>query len=175
MQFFQNAFDSTTTGVDVVATYRKAWENGQSTNLSVSGNYNKFKIDKVFSTNFFDAEGVHDFENAAPRWRSVISATHQIDKFKATGRLNIWGPYKNMFSVGNPIVQKWDPETFFDMELSYQATDNYSVAIGARNLFANYPDPDKTGESATNGRIYRSDTIVDWQGGFWYAKVSATF
>ncbi|WP_310209777.1 TonB-dependent receptor domain-containing protein [Caulobacter sp. BE264] len=175
VQFFQNAFDSTTTGVDVVATYRKAWENGQTTNLSVSGNYNKFKIDKVFSTNFFDAEGVHDFENAAPRWRSVISATHQIDKFKATGRLNIWGPYKNMFSVGNPIVQKWDPETFFDMELSYQATENYSVAIGARNLFANYPDPDKTGESATNGRIYRSDTIVDWQGGFWYAKVSATF
>jgi iron complex outermembrane receptor protein len=98
-----------------------------------------------------------------------------LAKFKATGRLNIWGPYKNMFSVANPIVQKWDPETFFDMELSYQATDNYSVAIGARNLFANYPDPDMTGESATNGRIYRSDTIVDWQGGFWYAKVSATF
>ena len=175
VQFFQNAFDSTTRGVDVVATYRKSWENGQSTNFSISGNYNKFKVDKVFSTNFFDAEGVYDFENAAPRWRSVISATHQVDKFKATGRLNIWGPYKNMFSVANPVIQKWDPETFLDLELAYQATDTYSVAIGARNLFANYPDVDKTGESATNGRLYRSDSIVDWQGGFWYAKLSATF
>ena len=175
VQFYQNAFASKTTGVDVVATYRKSWENGQSTNFTVSGNYNKFKVQKVFSANFFDAEGVFDFEHAQPRWRSVVSATHQIDKFKATGRLNIWGPYKNMFSVANPIVQKWDPETFVDLELSYQATENYSVAIGARNLFANYPDPDKTGESATNGRLYRSDSIVDWQGGFWYAKVSATF
>jgi iron complex outermembrane receptor protein len=175
VQFYQNAFDSRTTGVDVVATYRIGWANGQSTSLTASGNINRFKVKKVFSANFFDAEGVYDFEHAQPRWRSVISATHQIDKFKATGRLNIWGPYKNMFSVANPIIQKTDPETFVDLELSYQATENYSVAIGARNLFANYPDPDKTGESATNGRLYRSDSIVDWQGGFWYAKLSATF
>ncbi len=183
VQFFQNAFDSTTTGVDVVATYKVNWDNGQTTSFTASGNVNKFKIDKVNTPaataavkyTFFDAEGVHDFENAQPRWRSVLSASHEIGKFKAVGRATIWGPYKNMFSVGNPVVQKWDPEVFFDTEFSYQATDTYSIAIGARNLFSNYPDPDKTGESATNGRLYRSDSLVDWQGGFWYAKVSATF
>ena len=31
------------------------------------------------------------------------------------------------------------------------------------------------GESATNGRIYRSDMIVDWQGGFYYARIGVTF
>ena len=183
VQFFQNAFDSTTTGVDVVATYKVNWDNGQTTGFTASGNVNKFKIDKVNTPaataavkyTFFDAEGVHDFENAQPRWRSVLSASHEIGKFKAVGRATIWGPYKNMFSVANPVVQEWDPEVFFDTELSYQATDTYSVAIGARNLFSNYPDPDKTGEAATNGRLYRSDSLVDWQGGFWYAKVSATF
>jgi len=54
-------------------------------------------------------------------------------------------------------------------------SDTYTVSVGARNLFANYPDPDKTGESATNGRVYRSDSLVDWQGGFWYLKASASF
>lgn len=175
VQFFQNAFDSTTTGVDVVATYKVDWANGQATSFTASGNYNKFKIDKVFSAQFFDAEGVYDFENASPRWRSVLSASHEIGKFKAVARANIWGPYKNQFSVANPVIQKWDPEVFVDTEFSYQATETYSVAVGARNLFANYPDPDKTGESATNGRIYRSDSVTDWQGGFWYMKVSATF
>jgi len=175
VQFFQNAFDSTTKGVDVVATYKMNWDNGQTTSFTASGNYNKFKIDKVFSANFFDAEGVFDFENAQPRWRSVLSASHEIGKFKAVARANIWGPYKNMFSVGNPIVQKWDPEVFVDTEFSYKATDNYTVSVGARNLFANYPDVDKTGESATNGRLYRSDAVVDWQGGFWYLKATATF
>ncbi len=183
VQFFQNAFDSTTTGVDIVATYKLNWDNGQTTSFTASGNLNKFKIDKVNTPaataavkyTFFDAEGVHDFENAQPRWRSVLSASHEIGKFKAVGRATIWGPYKNMFSVANPVVQKWDPEVFFDTELSYQATETYSISIGARNLFSNYPDPDKTGESATNGRIYRSDSVVDWQGGFWYMKATATF
>lgn len=175
VQFYQNAFDSTTTGVDVVATYRANWENGQSTSFTASGNYNKFKVDKVFSSLFFDGEGVYDFEHASPRWRSVLSATHEIGKFKAIGRVNIWGPYKNMFSVANPVTQKFDPEAFVDLELSYRATDTYTVSIGARNLFANYPAPDLTGESATNGRIYRSDSVVDWQGGFWYLKASASF
>jgi iron complex outermembrane receptor protein len=175
VQFYQNAFDSTTTGVDVVATYKVNWANGQSTSFTASGNYNKFKIDKVFSAQFFDAEGVFDFENAQPRWRSVLSASHEIGKFKAVARANIWGPYKNMFSVANPVVQKWDPEVFVDTEFSYKATDTYTVSVGARNLFANYPDVDKTGESATNGRLYRSDAVVDWQGGFWYLKATATF
>lgn len=175
VQFFQNAFDSTTTGVDIVATYKLNWENGQATSFSASGNWNSFVIDKVFSDKFFDGEGVYDFKHAAPRWRSILSATHEIGKFKAMGRANIWGPYKNMFSVGNPVIQKWDPEVFVDLEFSYRATDTYTVAVGARNLFANYPDPDKTGESATNGRVYRSDGIVDWQGGFWYLKATASF
>ena len=175
VQFYQNAFDSTTTGVDVVATYKVNWANGQSTSFTASGNYNKFKIDKVFSAQFFDAEGVFDFENAQPRWRSVLSASHEVGKFKAVARATVWGPYKNMFSVANPVTQKWDPEVFVDTEFSYKATDTYTVSVGARNLFANYPDVDKTGESATNGRLYRSDAVVDWQGGFWYLKATATF
>jgi iron complex outermembrane receptor protein len=175
VQFYQNAFDSTTTGVDVVATYRVDWENGQNTSFTASGNYNQFKVDKVFSANFFDGEGVYDFEHAQPRWRGVFSATHEVGKFRAIGRVNVWGPYKNMFSVGNPVTQKFDPEAFVDLELSYKATDTYTVSVGARNLFANYPAADLTGESATNGRIYRSDSLVDWQGGFWYLKASASF
>jgi iron complex outermembrane receptor protein len=38
VQFYQNAFDSTTWGVDVVATYKVDWENGQSTAFTASGN-----------------------------------------------------------------------------------------------------------------------------------------
>jgi len=185
VQFFQNAFDSKTFGVDAVATYKKNWENGQSTSFTASGNWNSFVVDKVnkptpnasgVTYTFFDDESVYDFKHAAPRWRSTLSATHEIGKFKILGRANIYGPYKNMFSVGKPtVIQQWDPEMMFDTEVSYKATETYTVSVGARNLFANYPDIDLTGESATNGRLYRSDSIVDWQGGFWYAKVAATF
>ncbi|WP_269716825.1 TonB-dependent receptor plug domain-containing protein [Caulobacter sp. NIBR2454] len=173
VQFFQNAFDSSTRGIDVVATYRFNWENGQSTNLMGSFNYNKPKVDKVAA--FFDREYVHDYENGTVRWRGAVTATHDIGKFTLMGRANVWGPYKNQFSVALPIVQEWDPVVQFDTEISYDVTENYRLTLGGRNIFDKYPDPDATGESGTNGRIYRSDTLVDWQGGFYYAKFTATF
>ena len=62
-----------------------------------------------------------------------------------------------------------------DVEGSYDVTDSAKVSLGVRNVFDNFPDRDKIGESATNGRIYRSDMIVDWQGGFYYARLALNF
>ena len=173
VQFFQNAFDSTTTGVDVVATYTIGWESGQSTRLMGSFNYNKYKIDTV--PTFFDAEAVFDFENSQPRWRSVLTAVHNVGPFTVTGRANIWGPYENQYSRTLPIRQKWDPIVQFDLEATWAITEQYSLTVGGRNIFEKYPDPDNTGESGTNGRVYRSDSVPDWQGGFYFVRVSANF
>ncbi|MFN3512819.1 MAG: TonB-dependent receptor plug domain-containing protein [Phenylobacterium sp.] len=173
VQFFQNAFDSTTKGIDIVATYNIGWENGQTTRLMGSFNYNKYKIDTV--PTFFDAEAVFDFENATPRWRSVLTASHHVGPFVLLGRANIWGPYENQYSTANPVRQKWDPLVQMDVEATWNITEAHSLTIGARNVFDKFPDPDLIGESATNGRIYRSDTIPDWQGGFYFVRVSASF
>lgn len=173
VQFFQNAFDSTTTGLDVVATYNIGWENGQTTRLMGSFNYNKYKIDTVPA--FFDKEAVFDFENATPRWRSVLTASHEVGPFTFMGRANVWGPYENQYSVAIPVVQKWDPIVQFDLEASWQVTEMHKLTVGARNVFDKFPDPDRTGESGTNGRIYRSDSLPDWQGGYYFVRASANF
>jgi iron complex outermembrane receptor protein len=181
--FFQNAFDATIQGVDVVATYALDWDSGQSTVLSASLNYNKPEVDSVkpfvdatgVTRVYFDAEFKKDYADATPRWRSILSASHTIGDFTTLVRANIWGPYENQFSVGNPVIQKFDPEVLVDLEFSYQIDDTYKLSFGGRNIFDNYPDPDKIGESTTNGRIYRSDALVDWQGGYYFAKLTAVF
>lgn len=173
VQFFQNAFDSTTKGLDIVGTYNIGWESGQTTRLMASFNYNKYKIDTI--PTFFDAEAVFDFENSAPRWRSVWTASHEVGPFVLMGRANIWGPYKNQYSSGNPVRQKWDPIVQVDMEATWHVTEAHSLTLGARNVFDKFPDPDRTGESGTNGRVYRSDTVPDWQGGFVFVRATANF
>ncbi|MFN3523556.1 MAG: TonB-dependent receptor plug domain-containing protein [Phenylobacterium sp.] len=181
--FFQNAFDAKVAGLDIVATYQHEWANGQTTDFSASFNYNQKIVDTVKqfvdSTGqtrvFFDGEYVYDFKHADPYWKSVLSATHHIGPVTILGRANIYGPYKNMFSVSNPIIQEWDPEVQFDLDVTWDIDDTYTLTVGARNIFDEYPAPDATGESGTNGRIYRSDSLVDWQGGFYYAKVAAKF
>jgi iron complex outermembrane receptor protein len=183
VNFFQNAFDAEIQGVDVVATYAHNWDSGQSTNLTASLNWNMPVVKKVktivdpsgVTRSFFDGEYVYDFKHSEPRWRGVMSAMHKAGPFSAVARVSVYGPYKNMFSATNNVVQKWDPEVFLDLEGSWEATENTKLSLGVRNVFDNYPERDLIGESATNGRIYRSDMIVDWQGGFYYARVGVTF
>lgn len=183
VNFFQNAFDASITGLDLVATYARAWENGQSTNFSASFNINNPVVEEVkkfvdatgTTRTFFDGEYIFDFKHSTPHWRSVLTATHHMGAFSIMGRANVYGSYKNMYSVSIPTVQTWDPEVQFDVEGNWDIDDSYTLTLGVRNLFDTYPTRDLTGEQGTNGRIYRSDSIVDWQGGFYYAKIQMKF
>jgi iron complex outermembrane receptor protein len=175
VNFFQNAFDSKVSGVDVVATSRFLWENDQSTNLTASFNYNSYKVQKVLIANLFDAEGIFDFEHSDPKWRGVITVAHSIGPFTATLRNTIWGPHKNMFSIANPVIQTFKPTVFTDFEVSYQINETYALTVGARNIFDKYPAKDNIGEGTGAGQIYPPGAREDWQGGFYFAKIEARF
>ena len=183
VNFFQNAFDARIQGIDIVGTYAVNWENGHATTFSTAFNWNMPVIDKVkvivdpsgVTRTFFDGEYVYDFKHFDPRWRGTATVFHKFGPFTGVARASVYGPYKNMFSATNTVVQKWDPEIFVDLEGSWDMTEQARVTLGVRNVFDNFPDRDKIGESATNGRIYRSDMIVDWQGGFYYMKLNYNF
>ena len=172
--FFQNAFDTVTEGVDVVATYSMESELGD-TMITASFNYgtNEFDGDPG---DLFNAEDRFDFENGTPETRGVFSVKHSMDDFSVTGRVSYYGGYENAQNSTLEVIQEWDAEYMFDLEGTYFINETLSVSLGARNLFDNYPDPgsDAMGETCC-GRIYRSDSIVDWQGGYYYMKLNATF
>jgi iron complex outermembrane receptor protein len=175
VQFFQNALDTTASGFDIVATDRFNWGNGQSTSLTLSLNYNKYEIDAVKIANLLDAEAVFDFENGRPEWKANLGVVHDIGRFTLSARGNLYGPYKNMFSVANPVVQEFDPELIVDLDVAYQIDERHRISVGARNIFDNYPARDEIGEGTANGAIYRNDSPVDWQGGFVFVRLDATF
>ena len=179
--FFQNAFDTVTEGVDLVATYTLKSDYGVTT-FTASGNYNTNEFDSDPSE-FFNLEDQFDFENQDPNLRGVLSARHEAEDFDLLLRLNYFGGYENSNGIarndeGDPIgvsqIQEFDPEVMFDIEATYHITEDYSLTAGVRNLFDNYPDPGEIGETCC-GRIYRSDSIVSWQGGYYYAKFIARF
>lgn len=169
--YFQNAFDTTTQGVDVVATYNQSWANGASTSYTGSVNYNKTEIDDVHIGGLFNFEDTYDFENQDPKWRGVFTVVHDMGPWTLLGRANYYGEYSN-YNGGS--YQDFDPEILFDAEVAYQLDDNVKLALGARNIFDEYPAPGEIGETCC-GRIYRSDSIVDWQGGYYYFKVKASY
>lgn len=170
--YFANAFDTITEGVDIVATYTADW-GSSSTDFTGAFNYNTTEFDGNVDA-LFNAEAQYDFLEGAPEWRGVFSAVHMFGDWTLLGRASVYGPYSNANDASLATIQDWDPEVLFDAEVSYQLTDSLRLSGGARNLFDNYPDPGEMGETCC-GRIYRSDSVVDWQGGYYYLKLRADF
>ncbi|GFD95197.1 TonB-dependent receptor [Alteromonas sp. KUL156] len=173
--FFQNAFDTVTEGLDVVATYKMESDYG-ATILTGSVNYNKTEFDSDPSE-YLDAEDQFDFENGLPEIRSVISVTHSYDVWSAVARLSYFGEYENAGSddgVNATSIQTFGDEFMFDIEGSYLINENFTLSVGIRNLFDNYPDVSTNGDACC-GEVYDSGSIVDWQGGYYYTRLAARF
>ena len=173
VNYFQNAFDTVTQGMDFVMTYTMG-----DTILTTSLNYNKTEIDSDASE-FLNAEDQYDLENAVPNWRGVISAKHTFDLLSILVRANVYGAYENAIDSGASLVQEYGSTVFFDLEANYQISENLSIAAGARNIFDEYPDKDGNGDRSKRddccGVVYWSSNIVDWQGGYYYARLNYTF
>jgi iron complex outermembrane receptor protein len=173
IQFYQNALDSTTQGLDVVASYRGDWFDVGSTNLTAAFNTNSFKIDRVLvSTVSFDSTTVYNFEHNDPKWRANATVNQQIGPVSVMLRANFYGPWSRQTTAASHLIQHYGTETLFDAEVSLPLTDSLSVTVGARDIFDNYPDVNKIDD--TNGRIY-VDGPVSWQGGYYYARVNFNF
>ena len=170
--YFQNLFDTVTQGVDIVLSYSQSWSGGTS-GLVAAINYNETEFDGDVPAQF-NAEDQYDFLNAEPNWRAVFTATHETGPFNFLARANYYGPYSNSDGAGGPLIsQDFDSELLIDVEASYTWRDMLTLSIGARNVFDNYPEPGEF--EVCCGRIYRSDSIVDWQGGYYYARLRASF
>ena len=138
-------------------------------------NYKKTEFDSDPSGYLTSEEDRYDFERGTPRVRGIFSVKHAFADLTVQARANYYGSYYNSDATGGVIyaVQKFDPEWFFDLELSYPITELVTMTVGARNIFDNYPQ--KSDYDACCGRVYSSDTIVDWQGGYYYLRFSAAF
>ena len=168
--YFTNAFDTRTQGVDVVATYPLSWSDTSVTNLTASFNYNKSEFASDPSE-YLNEEDEFDFENFQPKLRGAVTAMHDVGPLSLMARANWYGSYEN-FQAGN--VQEYDPLVQVDLEGRYNITEMTNVSVGGRNVFDKYPEKDQLGDYCC-GAIYASDTVVDWQGSFYYMSLNHNF
>jgi iron complex outermembrane receptor protein len=180
VNYFQNAIDSTTTGVDIVASYPLEWGNGMDTSLNLAYAFNESELD-ADPLDVLNAENEWDFDNFDPNHRWNLTAMHNFsEKLSGLLRIRYYGEAENSNTGGtgpNGLrFQTFDATTFFDLEGSYRFNDNWRVTVGGRNITDEYPDATarEIGDFCC-GRIYPSGTVVPWQGGYWYARVSADF
>ncbi|MBV8685329.1 MAG: TonB-dependent receptor [Alphaproteobacteria bacterium] len=175
-RFFINGLDTTTRGVDVVASYRlRAGEMGNWT-LTAAYNYNKTKIDRRLNSLgplatipglvlFGRVEGIR-FTEGQPRDKIVLSADGDVGPFGITARTTRYGKVVSPGAaspIANPTsLTDFGPDDIFlrakwitDLEVRVKAGDRAEFAIGANNLFDVYPDRSPFGpRPASIGGVY---------------------
>ena len=171
-KYFANDFDTTTEGIDIVATYPMEFLDGLTT-LTLAANWNRTKVDR-FNPRTIDAKKKHIIEDGRPKVRWTFTADHESGPWQILARLRYYGAHVDYAGAGlDDDMMKAEARTLVDFEAAYSFTDNFAFAVGAENLFDN--DPTRHKYQGSYGNLYPESTPFDFNGGFYYAKAMLNF
>jgi iron complex outermembrane recepter protein len=181
VNYFTNAFDTTTKGVDVVATHLTNW-GGADLAFTLAYNYNKSDV-TAFDPDIIGPDQIINVARLAPNHRANFSVNWALDDLSINWRLYYYGSWRNETDYPG---QEFGEKVTMDLDVSYDIADHYAITVGAQNLFDEYPD--KIAHSPGVNNVYASTgSLADGQiyprnggpfginGGFMYVKLKASY
>jgi iron complex outermembrane receptor protein len=188
-QFFANAVDTRTTGLDLVVAYAQPLGAG-TLNLTASANLTKTEVVRVnvpqamadtFAGGNLDTvrirllnrEDRNRLEDALPRQKGAVSARYASGRFSSLVRASYYGDivYRAP-SASND--ETFGAKTLVDIDLGYEVAGGIRLGIGANNVFNTFPDKQKVAGNIDNGRFIYSRRVTQFgmNGGFYYARLA---
>lgn len=161
--FFSNAADTRTQGIDFVANYKTRLSGG-NLNLTFAGNINDTDVLRINSVDgipdniTFNSLDVDFLESGQPGERFTASANYDKGALSGLIRLNYFGETaldffgQNHIGIPNTQAQSTVESAFLaDAEIAYKFNDTIRVAIGGNNIFD--VTPDELGDDEVLNRI----------------------
>ena len=168
IRFFTNDFDTTTQGIDIVASYSTDLFGGDNTLFSFAANWNETKVNR-FNPEIIDPlVRVGQLEKSLPKVRFSLTANHYKGPWRFLSRVQYYDDFLefhgNQASLPIDATAKW----FFDAEVAYTFNERVTFVAGAQNLFDNYPTENPHAEIL--GARYPRVSPYGFNGGFYYFK-----
>ena len=195
-QFFANAVDTETMGIDIVAAYTTDVGSGRLT-ISGAGNITKTEVQdtnipqemaNIFAggdlnavrNTLFNREERNRLEDALPREKGNVSIRYERGGYSFTARANYFGAveYKPTNDAND---ETFGAKVLFDLNVSYEVMRGATLTLGANNILNTFPDKhcDDQASAAANcgnysdGRFPYSRRVTQFgmNGGFYYARL----
>ena len=154
-QFFSNAVNTRTMGIDAVVTYAVSLGSAGRLQTTLAGNFNELKAElakaNVSSTlsSFPGAEDTYFNEHeklflqaSAPKTKINLSFDYKIKRFNTFLRFTRFD-YVKLLDAISVETHYYTPKITTDLTLGYDLTPKLSIYAGGTNLFNVYPDKQK--------------------------------
>lgn len=182
-QYYTNAVDTRTRGVDLVADYRTdldeygvvKWNAGLSL---VDTKIQTLKPTPQALTNIgyqlFGHQQQSDLTKGTPDNKLILGANWTVDRFITSLRFTRYGAYTE---AGTTAVndRTFSPKWITDLDVAYKLTPKVTIAIGANNLFNVYPDKNGIVDLKTGINQYGVLSPFGITGGYYYGRVDYKF
>ncbi len=171
VKYFTNDFDTTTQGIDVVASYRMDMYGGE-TNYNLAYNWTETSINN-WNDEFVSETVVRQMEDGLPDHKGTFTVQHTNGNINCFVRFVYFGGhYEAHAEVGDWPIDI-DSAVTVDAELSYAATEQLTFSVGAQNLFDKYPNKNPFAEKL--GAQYPVTAVMGFSGGYYYLKALYSF
>lgn len=185
VRYFNNAADTRTRGIDLVASYDWNHLPYGTLNTALAYNYNKNKVTKVDGNpEVLNALGVNLtrldrreqyglLAGSTPEHKLSLTNDYKIGNFGIYSNLTRYGDFKTFSNSGAEKDQKFSAKWVLDLALSYQY-QNWNFVVGGDNITDEYPDKDVYDiNQPTGGSLqYSQFSPFGFNGAFYYAKAS---
>ena len=145
-QFFANAVDTKTKGVDIILTYAENIGSGKLT-TTLAGNFNNMEISKVnapASLSGLESIFLSEREKAfilasAPKSKINLNLNYKINKLTTNLQLVRFDKVRLIGYGGDTDFQDYDARITTDLSFGYEFSDKFSWVLGGKNIFNRYP------------------------------------
>ena len=163
-RFFTNQIDTSSQGIDLVATYAPAVLDGDTV-FSLVLNHTKTAV-VDFDPEHVGPSNINVMENAFPESRWNVAVRHKAGKFRLLVRLSYWGDFFDKEDGRN-----YPGDYLADIEGTFMVAQGVSVSIGGQNIFNNYPTINP-GAFRGAGNLYPQATPYGFNGGYYYMRLN---
>ncbi len=165
VRFFTNDFDTTTQGIDIVATMPI----GDSSELTFTGNWTDTEVD-AFNPDIIGDTRVLQLEDNLPEVRFTFTGTHEFGNFNGLWRLNHYGDYYEAHLDDGTLPIFPGAETTVDLELGYSFGENLRVTLGGQNVTDEEPDINPWADIV--GAQFPVTSPMGFNGAFYYVRAN---
>jgi iron complex outermembrane recepter protein len=199
-QFFLNALNTSTIGLDITAKYYVEIGKG-SLNLNLAGNVNKMELTKVnVPTRLTGKEDkvispreLQMIVSSAPQSKFHASIAYKLNKLSLTARATYYSGINIIGTNGNlgfyedldklyktqkdkwleTVTQVYKPRVVTDLALGYDISTKIKLTLGGNNILDVYPTIQDSG--ASDGGATWDGVQMGMGGAYFYSKLALKF